>query len=162
MGTDLRGGRDGGFPAPTFSPSSRPGGAPRPVPRWISCTGCGREACPPWSHWGSLPGVKGGASGNSPLPGFLSCLTAEERGRKKGASLLYHLLTNTMFPPAINLEWEMTTHSSILDYRIPWTEEPGGLQFMGSQRAEKHTHTHTHRQKTHGSLQGEPMWKRVM
>ena len=32
------------------------------------------------------------------------------------------------------LEEEMTTHSSILDWEIPWTEEPGGLQFMGSQR----------------------------
>ena len=29
---------------------------------------------------------------------------------------------------------EMTTHSSILGWEIPWTEEPGGLQFMGSQR----------------------------
>ena len=28
----------------------------------------------------------------------------------------------------------MTTHSSILAWRIPWTEEPGGLQSMGSQR----------------------------
>ena len=28
----------------------------------------------------------------------------------------------------------MATHSSILDWRIPWTEEPGGLQYMGSQR----------------------------
>ena len=27
----------------------------------------------------------------------------------------------------------MATHSSILACRIPWTEEPGGLQFMGSQ-----------------------------
>ena len=30
------------------------------------------------------------------------------------------------------LEKEMATHSSILAWRIPWTEEPGGLQFMGS------------------------------
>ena len=29
---------------------------------------------------------------------------------------------------------EMTTHSSILAWEIPWTEEPGGLQSMGSQR----------------------------
>ena len=29
---------------------------------------------------------------------------------------------------------EMATHSSILAWRIPWTEEPGGLQSMGSQR----------------------------
>ena len=32
------------------------------------------------------------------------------------------------------LEKEMVTHSSILAWRIPWTEEPGGLQPMGSQR----------------------------
>ena len=32
------------------------------------------------------------------------------------------------------LEKGMTTHSSILPWRIPWTEEPGGLQSMGSQR----------------------------
>ena len=35
------------------------------------------------------------------------------------------------------LEKGMTTHSSILAWRIPWTEEPGGLQSMGSQR-DKH------------------------
>ena len=29
---------------------------------------------------------------------------------------------------------EMATHSSILAWRVPWTEEPGRLQFMGSQR----------------------------
>ena len=32
------------------------------------------------------------------------------------------------------LEKEMATHSSILSWRIPWMEEPGGLQSMGSQR----------------------------
>ena len=32
------------------------------------------------------------------------------------------------------LEKEMATHSNILAWRIPWTEEPGGLQSMGSQR----------------------------
>ena len=32
------------------------------------------------------------------------------------------------------LDKEMATHSSILDWRTPWTEEPGGLQSMGSQR----------------------------
>ena len=31
------------------------------------------------------------------------------------------------------LEEEMATHSSILAWRIPWTEEPGGLQSLGSQ-----------------------------
>ena len=33
------------------------------------------------------------------------------------------------------LEKEMTTHSSILAWRIPWTEEPGGLQSMWSQKS---------------------------
>ena len=32
------------------------------------------------------------------------------------------------------LEKEMATHSSILAWRIPWTEEPGRLQSMGLQR----------------------------
>ena len=32
------------------------------------------------------------------------------------------------------LEEEMATHSSILAWEISWTEEPGGLQFMGFQR----------------------------
>ena len=32
------------------------------------------------------------------------------------------------------LEKRMATHSSILAWRIPWTEEPGGLQSVGSQR----------------------------
>ena len=32
------------------------------------------------------------------------------------------------------LEKGMATHSSILAWRIPWTEEPGGLQSVGSQR----------------------------
>ena len=43
----------------------------------------------------------------------------------------------------------MATHSSILAWRIPWTEEPGRLQTMGLQRVRHdwvtdHTHTHTH------------------
>ena len=32
------------------------------------------------------------------------------------------------------LEKEMATHSSILAWKIPWTEEPGRVQSMGSQR----------------------------
>ena len=32
------------------------------------------------------------------------------------------------------LEEGTATHSNILAWRIPWTEEPGGLQSMGSQR----------------------------
>ena len=60
-----------------------------------------------------------------------------------GASLMAQLVKNL---PAVqeiwvqSLGWEdplekgTAAHSSILAWRIPWTEEPGGLQSMGSQR----------------------------
>ena len=35
-----------------------------------------------------------------------------------------------------DLEREMATHSSILAWEIPWTEEPGGLQSIGSQESD--------------------------
>ena len=40
----------------------------------------------------------------------------------------------------------MATHSSVISWRTPWTEEPGGLQSMGLQRAghDRATNTHTH------------------
>ena len=34
------------------------------------------------------------------------------------------------------LEQEIATHSSILAWEIPWTEEPGGLQTVGSQKSQ--------------------------
>ena len=47
------------------------------------------------------------------------------------------------------LEKELATHFSILTWRIPWTEEPVGLQSMGSQRVRHDqatkTYTHIHR-----------------
>ena len=61
----------------------------------------------------------------------------------KGASLLVQAVKNL---PTIQETWVrspgwgdppergMATHSSILAWRIPWTEEPGGLQSMGLQR----------------------------
>ena len=50
------------------------------------------------------------------------------------------------------VEEEMTMHSSMLAWRVPWPEEPGRLQSMGWQRIRHdsttkttlHTHTHTH------------------
>ena len=39
------------------------------------------------------------------------------------------------------LEKEMASHSSTLAWRIPWTEEPGGLPSMGSQRVRLHLGT---------------------
>ena len=34
------------------------------------------------------------------------------------------------------LEESMATHSSVLAWRIPWTEEPGGLQFVGPKESD--------------------------
>ena len=62
-----------------------------------------------------------------------------------GASLMVQLVNNP--PPRQEtqvlslgredpLEKEMATHSSILAWRIPWTEEPGELQDMGSDSTE--------------------------
>ena len=42
------------------------------------------------------------------------------------------------------LEKEMATHSSILAWEIPWIEEPGGLQSLGSQRVGHNPVTNTH------------------
>jgi len=42
------------------------------------------------------------------------------------------------------LEKEMATHSSILAWKIPWTEEPGGRQSMGSRRVGHDLATNTH------------------
>ena len=41
------------------------------------------------------------------------------------------------------LEKETATQSSVLTWRIPWTEEPGGLQSMGSQRVRHNRATNT-------------------
>ena len=41
------------------------------------------------------------------------------------------------------LEKGMATHSRIITWKIPWTEEPGGLQFMGSQRVRHDWATNT-------------------
>ena len=62
------------------------------------------------------------------------------------ASLAAQMVEN---PPAMQETWirspgwedplekEMATHSSTLAWKIPWTEEPGGLQSMGSQRVRR-------------------------
>ena len=55
------------------------------------------------------------------------------------AQMIKHLPT-MQETPVQSLDWEdllekeMTTHASILAWKIPWTEEPGRLQSMGSQR----------------------------
>ena len=53
------------------------------------------------------------------------------------------------------LEKEMATHSSILAQRIPWTEEPGGLQYMGSQRVGQNRATSLHFTSLHSYFRNE-------
>ena len=60
------------------------------------------------------------------------------------------------------LEKEMATHSRILAWGIPWTEEPGGLLFMGPQRVGHdwvtkriHTHIHTNTHTSHSRVHME-------
>ena len=48
--------------------------------------------------------------------------------RSQSENTTYCMISNTQ------LEKEMSTHSNIHAWRIPWTEEPGGLQSMGSLR----------------------------
>ena len=54
-----------------------------------------------------------------------------------GGSEVTPAMQETQETPVQSLGWkdplekEMTTHSSILAWEIPWTEEPGGLQSMG-------------------------------
>ena len=56
------------------------------------------------------------------------------------AQSVKNLLANAGLSGSGSLGWEdpmekgMATHSNILAWRIPWTEDPGGLQSMGSQR----------------------------
>ena len=53
------------------------------------------------------------------------------------------------------LKKEMATHSNIFAWKTPWTEEPFGLQTVGSQRVDTTEHTHTH---THRLLSGSGWW----
>ena len=70
------------------------------------------------SHWG-------GFSWASQVALVVNNLPANAGGLREAGSI-----------PGLgrSLEEGMATHSSILAWRIPWTEEPGGLQSMGLQR----------------------------
>ena len=81
----------------------------------------------------------------------------QRRGRDPGIKLAQMVkrlptMRETRVP---SLGWEdllekgMATHSSIPAWRIPWTEEPGGLQSMGSQRVEHDWVTSLHSKETY-------------
>ena len=90
-----------------------------------------------------------------------------ERNQTAGGLPVAQMVKNLQETRVRSLGWEdplekrMAIHSSIRDWRIPSTEKPGGLQFMGSQRVghdwvihtHTHTHTHTHRH-THTQVEG--------
>ena len=71
-------------------------------------------------EWIAIPFSQVGDGGNIPEPGI-----------KPGSSALQETQVQS-------LEKEMATHFQYLVWRIPWTEEPGGLQSMGLQRV-KHS-----------------------
>ena len=56
-----------------------------------------------------------------------------------------------------SLEKGMATHSSILAWRIPWTEEPGGLQSVGSQRVGRDWATRFTTQSA-SAIHQDPLW----
>ena len=59
------------------------------------------------------------------------------------------------------LEKETATHSSVPAWKIPWTEEPGGLQSMGLQRTEHNWATNTHNPHYRECKLVQPLWKTV-
>ena len=66
-------------------------------------------------------------------------------GGSKGKKICLHVRETRVgsLGQGRSLEQGMTTHSSILAWRIPWTEEPGGLQSIGSQRVRQDLATKT-------------------
>ena len=71
------------------------------------------------------PPANAGDSGSIPLRSFCVCVHVR---------VFIHMLL--IVAQEDNLEEEMATHSSILAWEIPWTERPGRLQSMGSQKSQ--------------------------
>ena len=89
-------------------------------------------------YWSGLPFP---SPGDLPQPGiepgtpalWAISLQSEAPGKCPG---VVRVIKNLPLGEEDPLEEEMTTHSSILAWEIPWTEEPGGLQSLGSHRVE--------------------------
>ena len=65
--------------------------------------------------------------------GGIGDLPGSSDGKKNNLPAMWETRVQSLSQEDL-LEKEMATHSSILAWRIPWTEEPGGLQSMGSHR----------------------------
>ena len=124
-----------------------------------------------WELKGNYDWVRSKHPSNFPMSGRMTCGNnhnlafrwgsemAEKQmgsGHQENLSLVASLVVQKVKnPPAVqetrvwSLNWEdplekgMATHSSILARRIPWTEEPGGLQSMGKHRV-RHDWMSTH------------------
>ena len=124
-----------------FSPLSdeeREGGSsegfldsPAPASPEVGCTLAGQ----------SVVGIRRSRKGSQSSPHTQDNI--KRRQFDKSTSLVIHLVKNlpamqeTQVQPLSGedpLEKEMATHSSILAWKVPWTEEPGKLPSMGSQR----------------------------
>ena len=109
----------------------------------------------PWEGGGSdlppFPSLPPLLLGEPSLPSLPKTLLARLSQRDYGAGLLMSIRASLVAQrlkrlPAMQETWvrslgwedplekEMATHSSMLAWRIPWMEEPGGLQSTGSQR----------------------------
>ena len=127
----------------------------------IHLSACSKQLCLPCTNLAPtninypLPrGFPGGSSGEEPAcrrnrckrHRFHPCVRKEENG-------------NSLHPQ----EEEMAIHSSILAWRIPWTEEPGGLPSVGSQRVRQDwndlARTYTHQALTTCQI---PSWALFM
>ena len=112
--------------------------SPHPLVNTRSCA---------WPQWRQTETSDFGAE-----KGFLQAIQAMVASALKMASLVAQTVKN---PPAVQVTWvrslgwedpvekEMASHSSILAWKIPWTEEPGGLQSTGSQRVQHDWATNT-------------------
>ena len=76
------------------------------------------------------------------LPQFIFNLS-ELPWRYSNKESAYHCRRFRFDPWVWKIPWRRKWHSSILAWEIPWTEEPGGLQSMGSQRVGMAEHAHT-------------------
>ena len=63
----------------------------------------------------------------------VDCVFNSPKGRPAFALIFWEVLSRKSVFVYLGAEGEMATHSSILAWEIPWTEEPGGLQSMRSQ-----------------------------
>ena len=99
----------------------------RAIPRHRS-GGASSNGGETWMGWGAVESVPRFTS--IPAPGGASLITQSVKSLPAMQETWVQFLDQE--DP---LEKEMTTHSSILTWRIPWAEEPGRLQSMGSQKS---------------------------